>query len=73
MAKSLSERVQSRRDALRHQGLRPVQIWLPDVRRPGFDEELRRQARIIAEADRADPDLLSFLDAAAADLDAMLK
>jgi hypothetical protein len=62
-------RVQKRRDALRKAGLRPVQIWLPDTRAKGFDEECRRQARLTAEADALDPALASFLDAAAADLD----
>ncbi|MDE0696307.1 MAG: antitoxin MazE family protein [Boseongicola sp.] len=27
-------------------GLRPVQIWVPDTRRPGFAAECRRQARL---------------------------
>ena len=73
MGNSVSERVQRRRDALRAQGLRPVQIWLPDVRKPGFDEECRRQARIVAASDRADDDLMQFLDDAAADLASTLK
>ncbi len=37
---------------LRHQrranGMRPVQIWAPDTRRPEFAEECRRQARNVA-------------------------
>lgn len=69
MATSTSERVRKRREALRESGLRPVQIWVPDTRRPGFAEECRRQARLTAAADRADRDLMAFLDAAAADLD----
>ncbi|ABQ28805.1 MULTISPECIES: antitoxin MazE family protein [Acidiphilium] len=62
-------RVQKRRDALRRAGLRPVQIWVPDTRARGFDEECRRQARLVAEADRQDAKLAAFLDAAIADLD----
>ena len=50
-------------------GLRPVQIWVPDTRRPGFAEECRRQAALIAAAERQDADLSNFMDAAAADLD----
>lgn len=34
-------------------GLRPVQIWVPDTRRPDFAEECRRQSRLVAQADRA--------------------
>ncbi len=62
-------RVQKRRDALRKAGLRPVQIWVPDTRAKGFDAECRRQAGLVAAADRHDTDLASFLDAAVADLE----
>lgn len=68
MPTSISQRVAKRRDALRAAGLRPVQIWVPDARRPDFAEECRRQSLIVAEADRADRDLDAFMDAAAADL-----
>ncbi len=69
MPTPVSQRVQKRRDALRAAGLRPIQIWVPDTRRPGFMEECRRQARVVAAADRADHDLDAFMDAALADLD----
>ncbi len=69
MASSTARRVQKRRDALRAAGLRPVQIWVPDTRRPGFSEECRRQAHLVATSDRADRDLDAFLDAAMDDLD----
>jgi hypothetical protein len=36
------------RDALRAAGLRPLQIWVPDTRQPGFAVECRRQSRIVA-------------------------
>ena len=38
-------RVRRARERLRAKGLRPVQIWVPDVRAPGFAEELARQCR----------------------------
>lgn len=69
MPSPVSERVQKRRDALRAAGLRPIQIWVPDTRRPGFAEECRRQARMVAAADMADRDLDAFMDAALIDLD----
>lgn len=69
MPTPVSERVQKRRDALRASGLRPVQIWVPDTRRPGFAEECRRQSLVVAAADAADTDLDAFMDAALADLD----
>ncbi|CAN7190651.1 MULTISPECIES: antitoxin MazE family protein [Neorhizobium] len=68
MASSVNERVRKRRENLRASGLRPVQIWVPDTRRPGFAEECHRQSRLVAAADAADPDLMKFLDEALADL-----
>ena len=65
----VNSRVQKHRDALRMAGLRPVQIWVPDTRRPNFAEECRRQSRLAAEADKADGDMQRFLDEALADLD----
>lgn len=69
MPTSISQRVQKRRDALRAAGLRPVQIWVPDTRRPGFEAECRRQARLVAQADRADDALKDFMDEALVDVD----
>jgi hypothetical protein len=65
----VSKRVQKRRDALRSAGLRPVQIWVPDTRQPGFAADCRRQSLAVAAADAADRDLAVFLDAALDDLD----
>lgn len=64
----ISERVRKRRDAMRAAGLRPVQIWVPDTRRPEFADECRRQSRLVAEADARDLELGHFLDASLADL-----
>ncbi len=69
MAIPVGRRVQKRREHLRAQGLRPVQIWLPDTRRAGFNEECARQARLTAEADRLDVGLDTFLDDVLQDLD----
>jgi hypothetical protein len=65
----VNSRVQKHRDALRRAGLRPVQIWVPDTRRPNFAEECRRQSRLAVEADKADTDMQRFMDEALADLD----
>lgn len=69
MSTPVGERVRKRRDALRASGLRPIQIWVPDTRRPGFSEECRRQSTVVAAAEAADHDLDAFLDAALADVD----
>ena len=69
MPTPVRQRVGKRRDALRASGLRPLQIWVPDTRRPGFLEECVRQSLVVAAADAADQDLDVFLDAALADID----
>jgi hypothetical protein len=66
----VSIRVRKRRDELRKAGLRPVQIWVPDTRRPGFADECRRQSLLVAAADASDDDLAAFLDATLDDLGA---
>jgi len=65
----INARVQKHRDALRMAGLRPVQIWVPDTRRPDFAEECRRQSRLAAQADLAAPGMQQFMDDALADVD----
>ena len=66
---NVNARVQKHRDALRMAGLRPVQIWVPDTRRPDFAAECRRQSLLAAQADSADTDLQRFMDAALDDVD----
>lgn len=65
----VNSRVQKHRDALRMAGLRPVQIWVPDTRRPDFEEECRRQCRLVAHADMVDTATQQLLNEALADLD----
>lgn len=67
-ATNVNARVQKRRNALRMAGLRPVQIWVPDTRRPDFAEECRRQCLAVAKADTEDADMHEFMDAALADI-----
>ena len=67
-ASTSAQRVAKRRAALRAQGLRPIQIWVPDTRAPGFAEECARQAAIADTANRADPELSQLEEAAAADI-----
>ena len=65
----VNSRVQKHRDRLRMAGLRPVQIWVPDTRRPNFAKECRRQSRLVAQADMADTAMQRFMDEALADMD----
>jgi len=68
MAISTAVRVQKRRNAMRMAGLRPVQIWVPDTRRPDFAAECRRQSRRVARADAQDGDLERFMEDALIDI-----
>lgn len=65
----VNARVQKHRDSLRKAGLRPVQIWVPDTRLPGFTEECRRQCLVVAEADMVDVAIEQFMDEAVKDID----
>ena len=56
------EQVRRHRSRLRAQGLRPVQLWLPDVRSPAFAAEVRRQALLVASSPHAADDQ-AFADA----------
>ena len=55
-------RVRAHRARLRAQGLRPVQIWVPDVTADGFAAEAHRQARAVAASEAAYDDQ-AFVDA----------
>jgi hypothetical protein len=46
--KPLSERTRRRR--LRRQGLRPIEIRVPDTRAPGFIEQAHRQSLAVASS-----------------------
>jgi hypothetical protein len=59
----VAKRVREHRRRLRAQGLRPVQIWVPDVRSPEFDREAHRQSAAVATSQHAQSDQ-EFIDAA---------
>ena len=61
----VKERVRSHRDRLRNAGLKPVQMWVPDPKAPGFAAECRRQSLLILNDPRDLLDLESFADVAA--------
>jgi Protein of unknown function (DUF3018) len=46
--KPANKKVADYRARLRAQGLRPIQIWVPDVRSPEFAAEARRQSLLVA-------------------------
>jgi Protein of unknown function (DUF3018) len=55
-------KVRNHRARLRELGLRPVQIWAPDVRTPSFRSEAHRQSATIASSACA-PEDQEFIDA----------
>lgn len=55
-------KVREHRARLRAQGLRPIQIWVPDVRAPSFRAEAHRQSLAVAASAHADEDQ-AFIDA----------
>ncbi len=61
-SKSSRDKVRAHRKRLREQGLRPVQIWVPDVQSPAFVREARRQSLAAAKSRHAKEDQ-DFVDA----------
>ena len=61
-SKSVREKVRDHRARLRAAGLRPLQIWVPDVRSPAFRAEAHRQSLLVAESAGAREDQ-EFIDA----------
>jgi hypothetical protein len=56
------DKVRAHRARLRAMGLRPVQIWVPDVRSAAFAAKARRQSLAVAKSARARADQ-AFIDA----------
>jgi hypothetical protein len=61
-SKPSKDKVRAHRNRLRKQGLRPLQIWVPDMRSPAFEAEARRQSLAVADSARARDDQ-DFVDA----------
>lgn len=61
-SKSSRDKVRAHRERLRRQGLRPIQIWVPDVRSPEFAREAHRQSLAVAKSPHAKEDQ-DFIDA----------
>jgi hypothetical protein len=61
MVAAVTARVQKTRNAMRAAGLRPVQIWVPDTRRPGFAEECRRQSLLLRD-DPLEAEVLEWIE-----------
>jgi antidote-toxin recognition MazE-like antitoxin len=55
------EKVHAHRKRLRAQGLRPIQIWVPDTRSPKFAAAASRQSLLVASSAHAAEDQ-AFID-----------
>jgi hypothetical protein len=65
-AEAKRDKVRRYRESMRRQGLRPLQIWVPDRNAPGFAEELQRQVRAIVESEQEKDDM-AFVEAISAE------
>jgi hypothetical protein len=62
--KRVRDKVKAHRARLRAQGLRPIQIWVPDTRSPAFAREALRQSQAVA-ASRHEKEDQAFIDSLA--------
>jgi Protein of unknown function (DUF3018) len=62
-AKLPSHKMQAYRTRMRASGLRPVQLWVPDIRSARLQEEARRQS--LAVSGNLEQDTLEFIEEAA--------
>jgi len=71
VARANTRAVQQHRSRLRAKGLRPVQLWLPDTRSPGFAAQVAHDIAVLAKLSPEDEAMLdAFEQFAAEDLQA---
>ena len=68
MARSPVKKMRDYRLRLREQGLRPLQIWVPDLRDPTVRRRLANQARKLAQAP-TDPEIEALLESSLAEIE----
>lgn len=68
-SKTSRDKVRAHRARLRRQGLRPIQIWVPDVCSRSFRAQAHRQSAAVAVSDQAARDQ-AFIDAVSSLADA---
>ncbi len=59
---TVTERVRNYRKRMRDRGMRPIQIWVADVRAPEFAAEAHRQSAAVASSEHAADDQ-AYIDA----------
>jgi hypothetical protein len=60
--KTSREKVRKHRERLRRLGLRPIQIWVPDLHSPAFKLQAHRQSLAVARSRQTNEDQ-AFIDA----------
>ena len=55
------ERVAKYRKRMTETGMRPIQIWVPDTRKPTFAEECRKQSMMLV-GDGQEREILAFIE-----------
>ena len=63
---TVTKRVRNYRKRMRDRGMRPIQIWVADVRAPEFAAEAHRQSAAIAASEHAADDQ-AYIDALSLD------
>lgn len=63
---SVTGRVRNYRRRMRDRGMRPVQLWVADVRTPEFAAEAHRQSAAVAASEHAADDQ-AYIDALSLD------
>ena len=61
---SVAERVAKHRRALRAAGLRPIQIWVPDIGSKSFATQAKKQSKAIARSAHEQDDI-AFIESIA--------
>ena len=60
MPSAVTERVRKHREQLRAEGLKPIQIWIPDTRSDSFRRKCERESLSLA-ADPLEADTLAWI------------
>ena len=63
----MTERIRGHRAKLREKGLRPIQLWVPDLRTAQMQAEIRHQCIMLNQADQCDH-VMDFIDDLTADI-----
>lgn len=61
MSSTVKERVAKHRGKMSRAGMRPIQIWVPDTRKPAFARECRRQSLLLV-GDPQEREILTFIE-----------